>query len=123
MINKKLSKTIKNEAIDKIYENFWSLYNSMPKNNFRIRDKFKNRIIDRHYKDQTLNKLLVGIKWFISNYDLNRYYCTYVYLGNKVPYINIYNFNDCKNSLYEYTIIKNEVILINDLTNTSNIKQ
>ena len=117
MENNKARKDLQLEIINKMYDDFWMIYNSMPNDNFKIRDKFKNRIINKHYKNQTLSRLLIGIKWFISNYDLNTYYCTFVYLGNKVPYINIYNFNNDKKSLYEYMIIKNEVILVNDFTN------
>jgi len=117
MKKNKIQKDLELEIANKMYDAFWRLYDSMPNNNFKIRDNFKNKIIDKHYKKQTLSRLLIGIKWFISNYDLSKYFCTYVYLGNKVPYINIYDFNDDKISLFEYTIIKNEVILVNDFTN------
>jgi hypothetical protein len=104
------------ETIDEMYNEFWDIYNSLPNDNFRIRENFKSRIIEKHYKDHTLSRLLIGIKWFVTSFDLNTYYCTYVYLGNKIPYIDIYNLDGDKSSLYEYKILKDEVILVNDFT-------
>ena len=119
---KNINKQKRKEKSELMYEEFWKVYNSFSENRFRVSDTFLNKIKDKHYSFVGLNKVVVAMKWFKNTYKSDEYFATFRYNGNAIPYINIYNFNDNKKSLFEYKIIKKNVILVNDFTTASNIK-
>lgn len=114
MRNKKVYENKKYKS-QLMYDEFFRIYNVLPKDSFRIRRVFFEKIKNGEYSTATLSRLLVGINWLINNINTKEYFVTYEYLGNKIPYMNVYVINE-KYPIKEYKIIKEKVILVNDFT-------
>lgn len=111
----KLERKVK---MEKAREEFFEIYNSLPEGSFTLGRTFTGKIESNYYKSaSTYTRLIIGVKWFISHCDLEKYHVRYAYYGDRCAFMQIFDVdNKC---LCKYSIVKNDVIFWIDYSDGS----
>lgn len=97
----------------RMYDEFWELYNNLPRNNLLLSAIHIGRIYDKKYSVGAMSRLIVVLKWFAVNYDMGKYYCKLSYNGNTAPKVHVCVIGTNK-AIETFKVVKNNVVSIDN---------
>jgi group I intron endonuclease len=108
---KNLSKKAKKEQLTELYDEFNNIYDYF-KANIVLGQTLLNRIKMQQYSCVTLRKILLLIKWFVDNYDLDKYFMKITYIDKTKPLLRIFDFESLNEEICYYEIKDNKVVKV-----------